>query len=772
MHRTPSTSSSSSIRLTPSVRAGRGTRRVASVATAVVATLVLGACTADWDPAQWDLELPAAASISELRRADDCDSLVDAARPMLASAVDSMWPDDDAGWFSGGSDAEDSSASPQEGLQRSAGGPASTVAPAPATAGGADGAATSDAGTDAGTVIGTNNQEQGVDEADLVKTDGRRLVSVVNGVLRVIELDGSPTIDGTLDLSPRGATDLFLRGDSVLVLGTSYGDAMYGDGMYGGMPSGEGDMAVPEVGAPETLAPDTTVPDTTVPDTTVPDTTVPATTVPDDSTTTTVPVATTSTTTSTTMPVTRPAFPVATTLTLVSLSDPAAPVVTASADLEGSMVTAREQGGRARVVVQGNPVGMEQLSMSGSREAAAAVVDELDADDLLPRVSTDGRVDPVGGCDDVLLATSTTVAPAGGDQYLPTGQVSTVTVLTVGDDLTDLQPVSVQGNAETVYASTDSLFVASSSWDEAGSRTDVHRFALSGAGPAEYTGSGRAPGHLLDQFSLSERDGALRLVTTLDGTGTPMPIEPGGGMAIEDRAAFGASSARLTVLDTDGALDEIGHLDGMGIGEQVQSVRFLDGVAYVVTFRQTDPLYAIDLSDPRAPQLLGQLKIPGFSEYLHPVGDGLLLGVGRQVDPDTGMDEGLKISLFDVADPARMTEIDQIVLPTASSEVSFDHRAFLWDPTRSHAVIPVEGFCGTPTSGVFCDGPTRGAALVIGATRGGLTEVGRFSHEPSPGWALQPTRSVLVDNDLWSVSIAAVGRTDADTPSSVDLLPF
>ncbi|MEI2700047.1 MAG: beta-propeller domain-containing protein [Microthrixaceae bacterium] len=203
MHRTPSTSSSSSIRLTPSVRAGRGTRRVASVATAVVATLVLGACTADWDPAQWDLELPAAASISELRRADDCDSLVDAARPMLASAVDSMWPDDDAGWFSGGSDAEDSSASPQEGLQRSAGGPASTVAPAPATAGGADGAATSDAGTDAGTVIGTNNQEQGVDEADLVKTDGRRLVSVVNGVLRVIELDGSPTIDGTLDLSPR-----------------------------------------------------------------------------------------------------------------------------------------------------------------------------------------------------------------------------------------------------------------------------------------------------------------------------------------------------------------------------------------------------------------------------------------------------------------------------------------------------------------------------------------------------------------------------------------
>ena len=348
--------------------------------------------------------------------------------------------------------------------------------------------------------------------------------------------------------------------------------------------------------------------------------------------------------------------------------------------------------------------------------------------------------------------------------------MSTVTVLTVGDDLTDLQPVSVQGAAETVYASTEALFVTSSSWDQAGSRTDVHRFALSGDGPATYTGSGRAPGHLLDQFSLSERGGALRLVTTLDGGGTPLPIEPGIGgddMAI-DIAPMAASSARLTVLDTEGTLDEVGHLDGMGIGEQVQSVRFMDDVAYAVTFRQTDPLYAIDLADPTAPRLLGELKIPGFSEYLHPVGDGLLLGVGRQVDPGTGIDEGLKISLFDVSDPARMTELDQIVLPNATSEVSWDHRAFLWDPARSRAVIPVEhSGCGAAAQ---CADSPGGEALVVGAGPGGLEEVGRFSHEPMPGWRLQPTRSVMVDDDLWTVSVAAIGRTDADAPSSVELL--
>ena len=100
----------------------------------------------------------------------------------------------------------------------------------------------------------------------------------------------------------------------------------------------------------------------------------------------------------------------------------------------------------------------------------------------------------------------------------------------------------------------------------------------------------------------------------------------------------------------------------MGVGEQVHSVRFLEDLAYVVTFRQIDPLYAIDLSEPRTRRVLGELKIPGFSEYLHPLGDGLLLGVGREVDPATGIDQGLKISLFDVADPLAMVERDQIVV--------------------------------------------------------------------------------------------------------------
>jgi hypothetical protein len=117
-----------------------------------------------------------------------------------------------------------------------------------------------------------------------------------------------------------------------------------------------------------------------------------------------------------------------------------------------------------------------------------------------------------------------------------------------------------------------------------------------------------------------------------------------------------------------------------------------------------------------------------------------------------------------------MTEVDQIVLPGAWSEISNDHRAFLWDPTRRQAVIPAE-FSGCLSDGRCPDVP-GGAALVVRAGVDGLSEVGRFTHEPLPGWSLQPNRTVLVGDDLWSVSIAAIGRTDADAPTSAELVRF
>jgi hypothetical protein len=470
----------------------------------------------------------------------------------------------------------------------------------------------------------------------------------------------------------------------------------------------------------------------------------------------------------------------------VSLADPATPTITASAQVEGSYVSSRMVGGRIRLVLRSQPEVMTELWQAPDESAAREVLASLDGEALLPRLALDDQVTTLGACGDVMLladaqegssgdgAAGSSGRSMGSDDpmamSMPAPELTTITTLSIGDSLDELHPVTIQGAADTVYASTRSLYVASWGWDGSGPRTDVHRFELTGDGPAAYTGSGSAPGRLLNQFSLSERGEALRVVTTVDRTG---PVTEQG---IADRGLppdDGMSSmpmfnteARLTVLDATGdSLDEIGHLDGLGVGEEVKSVRFIDDLGYVVTFRTTDPLYALDLSDPRAPRVLGELKIPGFSEYLHPVGDGLLLGVGRQADPETGMDEGFKVSLFDISDPAAMREVDQIVIPEAWSNVGSDHRSFLWDEGRRQAVIPVElAEFGTRS------GASSGA-IVVRVGQGELRQVANLAHRTQWG-AVAPIRAFVVGEDLWTLSFVGLGRTSADEPDGVQLIGF
>ncbi|MDQ2679156.1 MAG: beta-propeller domain-containing protein [Actinomycetota bacterium] len=795
-------------------RGPRTTIRFATVAAAVAAVAVLGGCTDDsgWGTPPSTIPLVEATEVSPLRVVDDCEQLVEQARPTLLAAASSMWPEDvatttmatdfDSAGGSAAGSAEDRAAV-ESSAPPSADGFAAPSSEA-ASAGGAESAQRLAADSDAPT--GTNNQEVGVDESDLVKTDGARIVSVVNGVLRVTEIDDSPAVDGTLDLSIRSATELFLRGDTALVIGSTYGPGPMGRGA--GFTSGgdvvvDGDMMLPRTSESSTAESSTAgssagaPPTTTGPTATVPSPDDTTTTVPDDAPTTTLAPTTTAPTTtapattvpSTTVPTTEPPttepvpiepspFAAGTTLTLVSLEDPAAPRVIQTAEVEGSLVSARQVGGTARIVLRSEPIAMYDMMTATDGASARAIAAELDSDALLPRIAVDGDVAPLGGCGDVLL-TPAAVQPAAvsdptmgatsqsASSWSSQPMPSTVTVLTVGETLDDVQPVSVQGSAETIYASTDALYVAANNWDQAGSRTDVHRFDLPAEGPATYSGSGRVPGRLLNQFSLSDHDGALRIVTTVDGpVGTPdgaattLAPMPGGGETTTEMF-LPSTSARLTVLDTEGdTLDEIGHLDGLGVGEEVQSVRFMGDTGYVVTFRQTDPLYALDLSDPRAPRALGELKIPGFSEYLHPIGDGLLLGIGRDADPTTGMDLGFKASLFDVSDPAAMVEVDQLIVPNAWSDVSSDHKAFTWDAERSQAIFPIDS-----------GGPSGTGAIVLRVSGGQLTEVARIAHT-TPMGQLAPMRSIVVDDDLWTLSYGALGRSDAASPDSVELVGF
>ena len=150
----------------------------------------------------------------------------------------------------------------------------------------------------------------------------------------------------------------------------------------------------------------------------------------------------------------------------------------------------------------------------------------------------------------------------------------------------------------------------------------------------------------------------------------------------------GDSESYLTTLrQSNGALTQVGRIGGLGKGERVYAVRFVGNTGYVVTFRQIDPLYTVDLTDPEQPRVLGELKISGYSAYLHPIGDDLLLGIGQEAD-DAGHPLGTQISIFDVSDLKNPKLLSRAPLGQGWSEAESDHHAFLFWPKTGLVVVP------------------------------------------------------------------------------------
>ncbi len=257
----------------------------------------------------------------------------------------------------------------------------------------------------------------------------------------------------------------------------------------------------------------------------------------------------------------------------------------------------------------------------------------------------------------------------------------------------DASQVGVTGAGSEVYSSTDRLYVTSTDWGsrpilrggpDTTTRSDqldrvlrpktyIHAFALDGDS-TRYVASGAVNGTIKDGWSLDEQDGHLRVAVSWLTNG----LEPrDNGIAVLD--------------EHGGTLEQVGALHALGIGEQVQSVRWFDDLAVLVTFRQTDPLYTIDLSDPTHPRLLGALKIPGFSSYLHPIGDDRLLGIGSDAT-ETGQQLGAQAAVFDIADRSDVRQVGKVTFGMNSwLEAADDPHAFTWLPAVHAAVTSVAG---------------------------------------------------------------------------------
>ncbi|MFM8413704.1 MAG: beta-propeller domain-containing protein [Planctomycetota bacterium] len=429
---------------------------------------------------------------------------------------------------------------------------------------------------------GTNNQVAGVEEADIVKTDGRFVYAAVGGELLVIDAD--PTSLGVLSRTrlPGFATGLFVGDGRVTVVSSEWS--------WIGLPQpivGDAAPAAVSVGELVTMAVDR-------------------------------------------MPMSAGKVVVS----VFDLTDPAAPTLAEQTSLEGSLVAARGIGESVYLVVDNGDV---------LRTAAAG-----------------------GPLPAFLSSASVHVSAGGGD-----GGLVTVARLSTADDRPGIDAAAVMvGMGGTVYASPEAVYVAGTSWDSAsGPLTTLTAFSLGER--IEYLASGKVPGFVPNQFAMDEAaDGTFRIATQTGSWGR-------------------SAASAVHVLGREGqGFVTLGSVTGIAPGEDLKAVRFIGAEAFLVTFEQVDPLFVIDLADPRNPRITGELKIPGFSSYLHPMAEGRLFGIGQGDTPNTS-----KLSLFDVSNPAAPAEVDAVTLGGpdgwTSSEAAWDHHAFSWFPTHGLLAVPM-----------------------------------------------------------------------------------
>jgi inhibitor of cysteine peptidase len=491
----------------------------------------------------------------------------------------------------------------------------------------------------------TNIQVEGVDEADIVKTDGEYIYIVSGGNVTIVKAYPPEEARVLSKISLTGSVSgIFINGDKLAVFETEYG-------VY---PIYEGEIAY-DLGNSSEAVNEPTADDET--SSAPPPTNGSA---PDDETRDS---SSSSEPKNGSTPVEEPPKvptpiiyePPTTSIKVYDISDRENPVLTRNFSVDGNYFSSRMIGDYVYVV-------------------ATQYTFFIETDVFLPRVHSDNETD---------------VIPADDIYYYNFSDTSysftSIVALNIQNDAQETTHETIlMGSTSTIYVSQNNIYLTFTdyTWQENETmKTTIQRIKIDKQA-ITFEAQGEVPGYVLNQFSMDEHNGYFRIATTTNNFGWRTFAE-----------SEVASKNNVYVLDMN--LNVVGKLEDLAPGEQIYSARFMGDRCYVVTFRNIDPLFVIDLSNPTAPTVLGQLKVTGYSGYLHPYDENHIIGIGKETEYEAKEDfswyQGVKISLFDVSDVSNPVEIAKYEIGDrgTDSPVLWDHKALLFDKEKNLLVIPV-----------------------------------------------------------------------------------
>ena len=372
-------------------------------------------------------------------------------------------------------------------------------------------------------------------------------------------------------------------------------------------------------------------------------------------------------------------------INVIDITDPASPIVEEVKDVPGSYKSSRLVDGVLHVALANYtnynltyPT-YDYMDKSSSCSGDASATARLNAAINTARADNYAKIDTLS-IDDIIVSNEATVgvsidcANLYGDGATGITNITGLFSLNLGGDISQEKLSFVRGYTAHVYASTQAVYLAGT---ESYNNTYFHRFAINATGLHAYTGSGAVSGYIKDSFSMSEYENTFRIATTVGSFWTTSTMYN-----------------NVYVLDaTKSEITELGRVEKLAEGEWIYAVRFIRDKGYVVTFKKVDPLFVIDLSNPDNPKVAGELKVPGYSTYLHLLDDDHLIGLGKDAE-DMGSFawyQGVKLATFDVSNPTTPLVDDELIIGSrgSDSEALYDHHAFNFDATSGILALPI-----------------------------------------------------------------------------------